>query len=231
MHLGLPGLVFEDGYRRYYPSGRIVAHAVGQVDLDEHGVSGLELGLEQRVRGSADGKPIQLSLDMRVQYVLEHEMAEAARAFSAKATAGIVLNVRTGEVIALGSLPDYEPNLRRLDAGDSTRNRMTQDVYELGSIFKIFAFTEAVEDKVVRLDEMIPIGKAEVLPAQARSARSLEGGTSGSRLAALSQTLGRSRDGDHRLRPRHLGQSVEFCRRRGIGCEWRNHDPADFPQK
>jgi cell division protein FtsI (penicillin-binding protein 3) len=158
MHLGLPGLVFEDGYRRYYPSGRTVAHAVGQVDVDDRGVSGLELGLEKNVRGSADGKPIQLSLDMRVQYVLEHEMAEAMHSFTAKAAAGIVLNVHTGEVIALGSLPDYEPNLRRLAPGDSTRNRMTQDVYELGSIFKIFAFTEAVEEKAVRLDEMIPIG-------------------------------------------------------------------------
>ena len=115
MRLGLPGLNFEDGYKRFYPGGRIVAHAVGQVDTDDHGVSGLELGLEERVRGTRDAAPIVLSLDMRIQYVLEHEIEEAARAFRTKAAGGIVLNVRTGEVLALASLPDYEPNMRRLE--------------------------------------------------------------------------------------------------------------------
>lgn len=158
MRLGLPGLNFEDGYKRFYPSGRIVSHAVGQVDTDDHGVSGLELGLESSVRGSRDAAPIVLSLDMRIQYVLEHEIEEAAHAFRTKAAGGIVLNVRTGEVLALASMPDYEPNLRKLEPGDSIRNRMTQDVYELGSIFKIFAFTLAVEEKSVRLDEPISIG-------------------------------------------------------------------------
>src|SRR5258705_2033714 len=158
MRLGLPGLNFEDGYKRFYPGGRIVSHAVGQVDTDDHGVSGLELGLENRVRGPRDAAPIVLSLDMRIQYVLEHEIKEASRAFRTKAAGGIVLNVRTGEVLALASLPDYEPNMRKLGPGDSIRNRMTQDVYELGSIFKIFAFTQAVEEKTVRLDEPISIG-------------------------------------------------------------------------
>lgn len=159
MRLGLPGLTFEDGYKRYYPSGRIVSHAVGQVDTDRHGVSGLELGLEEQVRGMGGAAPIALSLDMRVQYVLEHEIEEVARAFKTKAAGGIVLNVKTGEVLALASLPDYEPNLRTLGAGDSVRNRMTQDVYELGSIFKIFAFTQAVEEKTIRLDEGFEVGK------------------------------------------------------------------------
>jgi cell division protein FtsI (penicillin-binding protein 3) len=159
MHLGLPGLVFEQGYKRYYPSGRIVAHAVGQVDTDDHGVSGLELGLESRVRGARDAAPVQLSLDMRIQYVLEHEIGEAAHSFRTKAAGGIVLNVRTGEVLALASMPDYEPNMRKLGPGDSIRNRMTQDVYELGSIFKIFAFTEAIEEQTVRLDEPLEVGK------------------------------------------------------------------------
>jgi len=156
MRLGYPGLTFEKAYKRYYPSGRIVSHAVGQVDPDDNGISGLELGLNEQVRASKE--PVPLSLDMRVQYVLEHEIEENRRAFQAKAAGGIVLNVRTGEVIALASLPDYEPNLRTHTSSDSTRNRMTQDVYELGSIFKIFAFAEAVEEKTVRLDEAIDVG-------------------------------------------------------------------------
>jgi cell division protein FtsI (penicillin-binding protein 3) len=157
MRLGLPGLTFEKSYRRYYPAGRILSHAVGQVDPDDNGVSGLELGLDNQVRGR--DKPLELSFDMRVQYVLEHEMRETVRAFTAKAAGGLVLDVRTGEVLALASLPTYEPNSRSLVPGDSIRNRLTQDVYELGSIFKIFAFSQAIEEKTVSLSESINIGK------------------------------------------------------------------------
>jgi cell division protein FtsI (penicillin-binding protein 3) len=157
MRLGLPGLTFEKAYRRYYPAGRILSHAVGQVDPDDNGVSGLELGLDQLVRGR--NVPLELSFDMRVQYVLEHEMRETVRAFTAKAAGGIVLDVRTGEVIALASLPNYEPNSRSIAPSDSIRNRLTQDVYELGSIFKIFAFAQAVEEKTVRFEEYININR------------------------------------------------------------------------
>ena len=154
MRLGLPGLIFEERFKRYYPSGRIVAHAVGLVDVDGNGVSGLELGLDDRVRRS---DRIALSFDMRVQYALGHEIARTAEEFRAIAAGGIVLNVHTGEVLALVSLPDYEPNVRNVQEGDSTRNRMTQDVYELGSIFKLFAFAQALEENALRLDETIDV--------------------------------------------------------------------------
>ena len=157
MRLGLPGLTFEKAYRRYYPAGRILSHAVGQVDPDDNGVSGLELGLDNLVRGRDE--PLELSFDMRVQYVLEHEMRETVRTFSAKAAGGLVLDVRTGEVLALASLPNYEPNTRSMVPGDSIRNRLTQDVYELGSIFKIFAFAQAIDEKTVSLSEQINIGR------------------------------------------------------------------------
>ncbi len=155
MALGLPGLTFEKGFKRFYPSGRTVAHAVGQVDTSARGVSGLELGLDGVVRGSVT--PIQLSFDIRIQHALQREIADTARRFHAVAAAGLVMNVHTGEVLALTSLPDYEPNLHALAPGDSIRNRITQDVYELGSIFKIFAFAEAVEEGTVDPDEMIDI--------------------------------------------------------------------------
>ena len=150
MRLGLPGLTFEDGYRRFYPEGDAVARVVGQVDIDRRGVSGLELGLDQSLRASA--KPVALSLDMRVQYVLAHEISETAATFQAKAAGGIVLDVQTGEVLALVSLTDStEP--------DAARDRMTQDVYELGSIFKTFSFAEAVEENIIRLDETFNVGR------------------------------------------------------------------------
>jgi cell division protein FtsI (penicillin-binding protein 3) len=151
MRLGLPGLFFEERSKRVYPNGRIVSHVVGQVDPDGNGLSGLELGLDEMVRNA--NSPVALSIDMRVQFALSRALAETKDAFQAKAAGGIVLDVHSGEVLAMVSLPDYEPNARTLEEGDSVRNRMTQDVYELGSIFKIFTFAQAIEEEIITLDE------------------------------------------------------------------------------
>lgn len=162
MRLGLPGLEFEPSVKRYYPDGRVTAQVVGVTDPDNNGVSGLELGLEQHLRAAAarGGKAVATSLDARVQFILAHEVAEARKTFSAKAAGGIVMDVKTGEIIAMTSQPDFEPNQRRLSEGDSTRNMMSQDVYELGSIFKVFAFAMGLEDRTIRLDEVLPIGRS-----------------------------------------------------------------------
>jgi len=160
MRLGLPGLEFEETAKRYYPDGRVTAQLVGVTDPDNNGVSGLELGLQEHLRrAAARGQAVATSIDARVQFILAHEIAEARKTFSAKAAGGIVMDVKTGEIIAMTSQPDFDPNQRRLAEGDSTRNMMVQDVYELGSIFKVFAFTLAVEDGTIRLDEHFPIGK------------------------------------------------------------------------
>jgi cell division protein FtsI (penicillin-binding protein 3) len=156
MQLGLPGLTFEDGHKRYYPGGRSAVHSVGLVDVDNKGVSGLELGLDSRL--SEGGDPVQLSLDMRIQYTLAHEIEEGMSEFQPKAAGGVVLNVRTGEVLALVSLPDFESSDRAPTAA-AARNRMAQDVYELGSIFKIFSFAEAIEEKTVRLNETFKVSE------------------------------------------------------------------------
>ena len=159
MHLGLPGLEFEEGGKRYYPDGRNAAQVVGVTDPDNNGVSGLEMGLQDQIRAAAGGK-VATSIDMRVQYILAHEVDQARETFTARAAGGIVMDVRTGEVLAMVSAPDFDPNQRKLSAGDSTRNIMAQDIYELGSVFKIFTFTMALEDRTLRsLDEVFPIGQ------------------------------------------------------------------------
>jgi cell division protein FtsI (penicillin-binding protein 3) len=152
MRLGLPGLTFEPGYQRFYPEADPIARTIGRVDVDRHGISGLELGLDKMLRESST--PVRLSLDMRVQYVLSRYIAQAAETFQAKAAGGIILDVHTGEVLAIASLA-------KDDVGDPSalRDRMTQDVYELGSIFKTFAFAQAVEEKLIRLDENFNVGK------------------------------------------------------------------------
>lgn len=155
MHLGLPGLEFEPAVKRYYPKGRAAVQVLGTTDPDGNGVAGLELGLDKRLRNSKTG--VETSIDMRIQYALAHEVEEAREKFTARAAGGIVMNVRTGEVLAMASLPDGE-NGEPLDGADPRRNRMAQDVYELGSVFKIFSFTMAMQDHTTRLDETFPIG-------------------------------------------------------------------------
>lgn len=154
--LKLAGIEYLPNSKRDYPLGRTMAQVVGVTDLDGKGVSGLELGLEQRLK-SGQG-PLTSSIDSRVQFILRDAAAAAMAEFNARAAGGVVMDVRTGEILALVSLPDFDPNSRAFGDGDSGRNIMVQDVYELGSVFKIFAFSLAVEDHKVRLDESLPIG-------------------------------------------------------------------------
>src|SRR5215475_12802819 len=159
MHLGLPGLEFEPGGKRYYPDGRNAAQVVGVTDPDNNGVSGLELGLQKEIQAAAGGK-VATSIDMRVQYILAHEVDQARHTFGAHAAGGIVMNVNTGEVLGLVSAPNFDPNQRKLSEGDSAKNIMAQDVYELGSVFKIFSFALVLEDHTLKsLDEVFNIGQ------------------------------------------------------------------------
>ncbi len=158
MHLGLPGLEFEPSAKRYYPDGRTAAQLLGVTDADNNGVSGLELGLNEKLHSQA-GSQVATSIDKRVQYILAHETESARQMFTARAAGGVVMDVNSGEIIAMISVPDFDPNQRRLGAGDSTRNVMAQDVYELGSVFKIFSFALGFEDKTMHLDEVFPIGQ------------------------------------------------------------------------
>ena len=155
MHLGLPGLDFLPSAKRYYPDGRATAQLIGVTDGNGKGVTGLELGIDGKLHAQPK---VQLSIDMRVQYILAHEVAASRAEFSAHAAGGLVLDVRTGEVLGMVSLPDFDPNMPALAAGDTTHNVIGQDVYELGSVFKIFSFTLATEDHTMRPDEIFPIG-------------------------------------------------------------------------
>jgi cell division protein FtsI (penicillin-binding protein 3) len=160
--LALPGLEYQADSKRYYPDGRIAAQVLGVTDPDGKGVSGLELGLDGKLRAANSGKSggkIETSLDMRVQFILESEAQASMDETKAQAAGGLVMDVDTGEILALVSLPDFDPNTRDLAEGDSMRDIMAQNVYELGSVFKIFSFAMAMQDHTVRLDEMLPIGQ------------------------------------------------------------------------
>ncbi|HEV3045318.1 MAG TPA: penicillin-binding protein 2 [Roseiarcus sp.] len=154
-HLGLPGVGFLPENKRVYPNGPIGAHVLGYVDKDNIGIAGMEKYLDNQsltdphVAGfnvdPASLKPVRLSLDLKVAHALRDELQSGMARFRAKAAAGAVMDVNTGEMIALESLPDFDPN----DPGDmkdpSLINRINVGVYEMGSTFKAISIAMALD--------------------------------------------------------------------------------------
>jgi cell division protein FtsI (penicillin-binding protein 3) len=150
--LGIPGLAFEYAERRIYPHGGLAAHVLGFTDIDNRGIAGVEQYFDQELRDRArSGKPLALSLDIRVQHALRDELAGAMAKFSALGAAGVVVDVRTGEVVAMSSLPDFDPNHPNSMPKDNRFNRATKGVYELGSVFKAFTIAMALDTGTVSM--------------------------------------------------------------------------------
>jgi len=147
--LGIPGLDFVPEFRRVYPHGPLLSHLLGYVDSDNAGIAGLEKRFDEPLTGSDTA--LQLTIDLRVQHVLREELRAAMLEFRAKAASGMVLDVRNGEVVALVSLPDFDPN-HPGKARDAARfNRATLGVYELGSTFKVFTAAMALDSGVATM--------------------------------------------------------------------------------
>lgn len=141
--LGIPGLDFKSEHRRVYPMGRTASHIVGFTDIDNRGLTGVERSLDNRLRSRA--APLALSIDVRVQRVLHRELARAVERFRALGATGIVMDANSGEVIAMASLPDFDPNLPTTINAEARFNRATLGVYEMGSTFKIFTAAMALD--------------------------------------------------------------------------------------
>ncbi len=153
LELGLAGLRFEDAARRVYPQGRMGAHALGGVGARQEGVAGVERALDARIRrAGASGRTVRLSLDVRAQYVLEQELARAVAASKAAGGAAIALDGRTGEVLALASAPDFDPNDPPAFEDPRRLNRAVGGVYEMGSVLKPFTLAMGLDAGVIDLD-------------------------------------------------------------------------------
>lgn len=143
LELGLPGVGFRWGEERVYPKGPLASHIVGYTNIDGKGLAGVERALDQRL--SSSNVPLALSLDMRIQQIAREELFAAYRRFRAIGGNALVLDRVTGEVLAMVSLPDFDPNR----VGDVTRveylNRNTAGLYELGSVFKILTIAMALD--------------------------------------------------------------------------------------
>ncbi len=169
MALGVPGVSLQREYRRYYPAGEVAAHVLGFTNVDDRGQEGLELAYEDWLRGvpgskrvikdrlgrvvenvegvsePVPGKDLMLSVDRRLQYLAYRELKEAIKSSGARAGSVVMLDVSTGEVLAMANYPSFNSNNRVKLRGDAYRNRAVTDVFEPGSTIKPFTIAAALE--------------------------------------------------------------------------------------
>jgi cell division protein FtsI (penicillin-binding protein 3) len=159
--LGIPGVGFIEENQRFYPSGRLASHVVGHVDVDNAGIAGMEKHFDQA--GLADlhatgfarstrQAPERLSLDLRVQHAVRDELLHAIETFDAKAAAGVIMDARTGEIVSMVSLPDYDPHDPSTSINKDNVNRVMSGVYEMGSTLKAFTVAMALDAGVANLE-------------------------------------------------------------------------------
>lgn len=168
--LGEPGLLFGPREMRLYPNGRLAAHILGGASFGKEGVSsaevigvaGVEKQFDELLRSpELDGRALELSIDLTAQSTLRYVLAGGMKLMQAKGAAAVLMDVHTGEIVSMASLPDFDPNNRPLPPvkGDPSLsplfNRAAQGVYELGSTFKLFAAAASLERGLVDLDTMI----------------------------------------------------------------------------
>lgn len=164
--LGVPGVYLRRDQTRVYPHGALCSHIVGFCGLDGEGLGGIERFYDAQLQ--CDKQPLQLSLDLRVQYILREQLQQGIEEFSAKGGNAIVMNVKTGEILGMVSCPDFNPHQLNLAKQDSFFNRNTLGVYEPGSVFKILNVAIALESGSANLEsiystaEPISIGRFKV---------------------------------------------------------------------
>ena len=174
MELGIPGIFLQHEYRRYYPSGEVVAHLLGFTGIDDNGQEGLELAYQDTLAGKPgsrrvikdrlghiiedvesirvpqEGRDLTLSIDRKIQYLAYRELKAAVAEHKAKAGAIVALDARTGEILALANLPAFNPNNRVKLNRSTTRNRAVTDIFEPGSTMKPITIAAALEAGIVK---------------------------------------------------------------------------------
>jgi cell division protein FtsI (penicillin-binding protein 3) len=162
MQLGIPGLDFVTESKRFYPGGTEASHILGAVNIDNQGIAGMEKDMDDegvallQSLGLARGnelEPVNLSIDLRVQHVMHSVLTDALSRYRAIAAAGVMIDVHTGEILALVSLPDFDPNYPVTALEKDRFNRVTSGIYELGSTFKTVTMAAALDSGKVRLTD------------------------------------------------------------------------------
>lgn len=189
--LGIPGIAQNNEYKRLYPEGEAMAHIVGFTNVEDRGQEGMELAKEKELAGQPgrrrviqdrlgryveglgiihpprDGADLQLSIDSKVQFLAFNELKAIAEKHRAKAAGAVVLDVQTGEILALANWPTYNPNSRTHLSGEQLRNRVLTDTFEPGSTMKPFSIALALEKGIVQPNTSMAIGKSIVIGKKA----------------------------------------------------------------
>ena len=154
--LGEKGLKFEPFQARMYTHGDLFSHIIGQVDYDNYGVSGIEKYFDKELKNKNKiNKPLQLTLDSNIQYIINKELNKAIKTFDATGGGALLMDVNNGDIISLVSLPNFNINQRAAIKDKKFINKITKGVYELGSIFKTFTVALALEKNLVDTDTII----------------------------------------------------------------------------
>ncbi|MFN3720950.1 MAG: peptidoglycan D,D-transpeptidase FtsI family protein [Rhizobium rhizophilum] len=158
--LGIPGIGFRPEKRRFYPGGATASHIVGYVNIDNRGMTGMERYIDNQgmadlralgMTSDAPLEPVRLSVDIRVQNILRDALVSAVAKYEAIAAGAVVLDVHTGEVVAMSSIPDFDPNRPQEGAEEGWMNRMTNGTFEMGSTFKTFTTAMALDSGKVTM--------------------------------------------------------------------------------
>ena len=147
MKLGDKSIKSEERVLRMYPQKNLFSHIIGQIDDDNNGISGLEKSFNETLRKSK--KPIILTVDKDLQFLIRKELIKYQDIFKSKGSAAILMNVNNGNILSLISLPDFNPNERQNITDVNYINRVTKGTYELGSVFKTFTFASALNDDLI----------------------------------------------------------------------------------
>lgn len=150
--LGIPGVYLQKDQKRVYPHGNLVSHVLGYCGIDNVGLAGIEKQFDVRLR--KDDEPLELSIDVRVQHIVRDELIKAVQEFKADGANAMVMDVESGEILAMVSLPDYDPNLPNQNSVEATFNKNTLGIYESGSSFKIFNTAIALESGKAKLNSI-----------------------------------------------------------------------------
>ncbi len=188
--LNISGIETRKEYKRFYPEGETMAHVVGFTNVEDAGQEGMELADQSELAGKLgsrrvikdrlghivedlravndphDGKDLVLSIDSKIQYLAFEQLKDTLAKFHAKAGGVVVVDVRTGEILALANLPSYNPNDRSALTGEQLRNRVMTDAYEPGSVMKPFTVSLALENNVVRPETVFQIGNSMMISSK-----------------------------------------------------------------
>ena len=150
--LGEKSFKEEENIARVYPNGNLFSHILGQIDTDNNGVSGIEKSFDYELTTS--NKPLKLSLDTEIQYLIREELIKFQEIFNSYGSTAILMNVNSGEILSMVSIPDFDLNKREDISDKKFINRSTKGVYELGSVFKTFTFAAGLQQNVIQEDTL-----------------------------------------------------------------------------